>query len=46
MGKLAQYRLLKKVKKMLDTPVRNEQNYDAASSPMYIGDKKLSWRRA
>jgi hypothetical protein len=39
MGKLAQYRLLKKVKKMLDTPVKNEQTYDAASSPMYIGDK-------
>jgi hypothetical protein len=39
MGKLAQYRFLKKVKRMLDTPVKNEDTYDVSSSPMYIGDK-------
>lgn len=39
MGKLAQYRLLKKVKKMLDKPVNNEETYDVSASSMYIGDR-------
>ena len=39
MGKLAQYRLLKKVKKMLDRPANNEETYDVSASSMYIGDR-------
>jgi hypothetical protein len=39
MGKLAQYRLLKKVKKILDTPVKNEEAYNVSATTMYIGDK-------
>ena len=41
MGKLAQYRFLKKVKKMLETPVKNEETYDISSVPMYIGHKSF-----
>ena len=39
MGRLAQYRLLKKVKKMLDTPAKTEKLYDVSLVSMYIGDK-------
>ena len=39
MGKLAQYRFLKQVKKMLDTPVKQEEIYDVSTTSMYIGDK-------
>jgi hypothetical protein len=42
MGKLAQYRFLKKLREMLDTPVRNEDSYDVSAAPIYIGDKR--WR--
>lgn len=38
MGKLAQYRLLKKVKKILDRPVRDEEAYGVSATPVYIGD--------
>lgn len=40
MGKFAQYRFLKKVKKMLDTPVKSEDSYDVSATPIYIGDKR------
>lgn len=40
MGKFAQYRFLKKVKKMLDTPVKSEDLYDVSAAPIYIGDKR------
>jgi hypothetical protein len=43
MGKFAQYRFLKKVKKMLDRPVKSEDSYDVSARPIYIGDKR--WRR-
>jgi hypothetical protein len=39
MGKLAQYRFLKQVKKILDTPVKQEEIYDVSTTSMYIGDK-------
>ena len=39
MGKLAQYRLLKKVKKMLDKPANNEETYDVSASSIHIGDR-------
>jgi hypothetical protein len=39
MGKLAQYRFLKLVKKMLDTPAKQEEIYDVSAAPMYIGGK-------
>ena len=39
MGKLAQYRFLKQVKKILDTPVKQEETYIVSTSSIYIGDK-------
>lgn len=39
MGKLARYRLLKKVQKMLDAPVKSEESYESSSSSMYVGDR-------
>lgn len=39
MGKFAQHRLLKKVKKILDTPVKSEEAYNASATSMYVGDK-------
>jgi hypothetical protein len=39
MGKLAQYRFLKQVKKILDTPVKQEETYTVSTSSIYIGDK-------
>jgi hypothetical protein len=41
MGKLAQYRFLKQVKKMLDTPVKQEEIYDVSTTSMYIGGKSF-----
>jgi hypothetical protein len=39
MGKLAQYRFLKQVKKILDTPVKQEEIYNVSTTSIYIGDK-------
>ena len=39
MGKLAQYRFLKQVKKILDTPVKQEEIYNVSTTSIYIGDR-------